>query len=124
MGPGLAVVGLDEMWVGGVDGGGVAGHVDFEVDLYAALSAKFLDGVEVGYAPDLGGVVGAFLGEEGERGDFEGPGLGVCGVEVEAVEFGEGETFEGSLYFGGGDDVSRDVEVEAPMFERGPVFDG
>lgn len=68
-------------------------------------------------------MVGAFLGEGGERGDFEGPGLSVCGVEVEAVEFAEGETFEGSHYFGGGDDVARDVEVEASMFERGPVFD-
>lgn len=45
MGPGLAVVGLDERGVGGVDGGGVAGHVDFEIDLDAALSAEFLDGM-------------------------------------------------------------------------------
>ena len=105
-GPGLAVVGLDERGVGGVDGGGVAWHVDFEVDLDAAAGAEFLDGMQVGYAPDLGGVVGAFFGEEGESGDFEGPGLGVCGVEVEAVEFVEGETFEGPHHFGGGDDVS------------------
>lgn len=105
-GPGLAVVGLDEGGVGGVDGGGVAWHVDFEVDLDAPLSAEFLDGVEVGYASDLGRMVGAFFGEGGEGGDFERPGLGICGVEVEAVEFGEGETFEGAHYFGGGDDVS------------------
>ena len=43
MGPGLPVVGLDERWIGGVDGGGVAWHVDFKVDLDPALSAEFLD---------------------------------------------------------------------------------
>ena len=46
--------------------------------------------MQVGYAPDLGFVVRAFFSKFGESRDFEGPGLGVCGVEVEAIELVEG----------------------------------
>lgn len=62
--------------------------------------------MEIGYAPDLRFVVGALFSKFGESRDFEGPGLGVCGMEVEAIEFGEGQTFESSHYFCGSDNVS------------------
>ncbi len=70
LGPGLAVVGVDEVGVRGVDGGCVAGHVDLEVDLDAAVGAEVLHVVEVGDGPDLVLVVGAFGGEVGEGGDL------------------------------------------------------
>ena len=89
VGPGLAVVGCDEVGVGGVDRSRVAGHVDFEVDLDAAVRAEDLHLAQVGHAPDLGLVVGSFGGEVWEGWDFQGPGLGVGGVEVEAIEFVE-----------------------------------
>ena len=68
----------------------MAWHVDFEVDLDSALGAKFLNCMQVRYAPDLGIVVRTFFGKFGKSRDFEGPGLGVCGMEVEAIEFVEG----------------------------------
>ena len=51
----------------------MAWHVDFEVDLDAALGAEFLNCMQVGYAPDLGFMVRALLSKFGESRDFEGP---------------------------------------------------
>ena len=87
----------------------MAGEVDFEVYLYGSVAAEFLDAEEVGWGPGEVGAVGVFGGEGGEGGDLQGPGLGVGGVEVEAVELLEGHGVEGADDVVGGDVVSRNV---------------
>ena len=62
--------------------------------------------MQVGYAPDLRYVIRALLGKFRESRDFKGPRLGVRGMEVEAIEFVKGQTFERSHDFCGGDNVS------------------
>ena len=51
--PGLAVVGLDEIGVSCVDRSRVAWHIDFKVDLDAAVRAEVLHLTQVRDAPDL-----------------------------------------------------------------------
>lgn len=96
-------------------------HVDFQGHLNAAECAVLLDLLEGVRGIGEAGRVGGGLGEEGQGRDLQRPGLGVCGVEVEAVEFVPGEGVDGALDVRGGVVGAGDVEVEAAVGEFGGV---
>ena len=74
---GLAVLGLDEIGVCCVDRCRVAWHVDFEVDLDAAVRAELLHFMQICGGPDLVWTIGTLGSEIGEDRHFQGPGLSI-----------------------------------------------
>lgn len=63
----------------------MAGLVDFEDYLNTAVGAVALDIRKDRGAVGKASHVGAFLGQSGQRWDFQRPGLAVCDVEMKSI---------------------------------------
>lgn len=119
----LDVERCDQVRVRQRDGSGMTRHVRLDGDLDAAVGGVFLNRSQDGRA--VGKTLHVCSGgcEGGQGWDFQRPGLGVGGVEMEAVEFVPCESVDGAHDVGGGVVSSRDIQVEASVGELGCIRD-
>ena len=88
-----------------------------------AVAAEYLVEVVVLGAVFAPAAARGDVGELGQAGNFDAPGLVVKGVEVQAVEAGDGHELEDDAHVRGGLVVAGDVDVEAAPLVVGPVLD-